>query len=91
MSKEVMRRDFREVSSTCEILDKRQVEIKKARWAQVMTVCVKFHMSVKKLEKYRPTKTLQAGSIYMAVFQRIVISLILNFFTFTVHPAVDML
>lgn len=61
MSKEVMRKDFREVSSTCEIPDKRQVEIKKARWAQGMTVYVKFHMRVKKLEKYRPTKMLQAG------------------------------
>ena len=38
MFKEVIRKDFREVSSICEILDKREVEIKRARWAQGMTI-----------------------------------------------------
>ena len=49
MFKEAMRKDFRDVSSICEILDKREVEIKRARWAQGMTICVKFHMRVKKM------------------------------------------
>lgn len=56
-----------------------------------MTICVKFHMRVKKLEKYRPTKMLQADYLYMVTFQRIFISLILNFFTTTVHLVADLL
>lgn len=56
-----------------------------------MTICVKFHMRVKKLEKDRPTKMLQADYLYMVTFQRIFISLILNFFTGTVHLVADLL
>lgn len=53
---EVIRKDLREISSICEALGKRErgreTEIKRGRWAQVMTVCIKFHMGIKRLEKY---------------------------------------